>query len=104
MLSCINFTISLLRGSLSNIKTFLPAEILSATVVRLESPDATQFFTNRLSMGPSTIRTGSCTLILSIPNTNLSSLSVVRIVIYLRVLSLVSNARPDTAIKLLYTS
>jgi hypothetical protein len=49
----------ILKAGLSNIKTFLPAEIFSATLVRLASALATQFFTNKLSRGPSTIRTGS---------------------------------------------
>ena len=55
--SCINFTISLFLGWLSNINTLSSAEIFLAVRLRFASPDAKQLDRNRLSMGPSTIFT-----------------------------------------------
>ena len=102
--SCINFTISLFRGSLSNINIFCSASIKLDVVLKLESPEATQLNKNRESIGPSTILTGLVRSTLSKPYVSLSVLSLTRMVTYLSFSLDVSNARPDTAISSLYWS
>ena len=64
---CNNFTTSLLRGSLSNIKTFSPDETSFAVNAKLASPEAMQLFMNKLSIGPSTKYIFSVVLIRSMP-------------------------------------
>ena len=75
-----------------------------AADIRFASHDAIALSKNILSNWPSTILTGLAVSSLSKPYIIFLSVSTTFIVIYLRDLSLVSKARPVTAINTSYSS